>query len=91
MDSATLAWALAQSAGSRAAVLASAYTGGVTRVTFEGRTVEYRSLDELVHLVFMKGILQASSQITGTIYFYIQKTFYQDFEHSISYLFIGVI
>ena len=47
MDSATLAWALAQSAGSRAAVLASAYTGGVTRVTFEGRTVEYRSLDEL--------------------------------------------
>jgi len=28
-------------------VLASAYTGGVTRVTFEGRTVEYRSLDEL--------------------------------------------
>ena len=47
MDSATLAWALTQSAGSRAAVLASAYTGGVTRVTFEGRTVEYRSLDEL--------------------------------------------
>lgn len=47
MDSVTLAWALAQSAGSRAAVLASAYTGGVTRVTFEGRTVEYRSLDEL--------------------------------------------
>jgi hypothetical protein len=44
---ATLAWALAQPAGSRAAVLASAYTGGVTRVTFEGRTVEYRSLDEL--------------------------------------------
>ena len=28
-------------------MLASAYTGGVTRVTFEGRTVEYRSLDEL--------------------------------------------
>jgi hypothetical protein len=47
MDSATLAWALAQSAGSRAAVLASAYTGDVTRVTFEGRTVEYRSLEEL--------------------------------------------
>jgi hypothetical protein len=47
LDPATLAWALAQSVGSRAAVLASAYTGGVTRVTFEGRTVEYRSLDEL--------------------------------------------
>ena len=47
MDSATLAWALAQPAGSRAAVLSAAYTGGVTRVTFEGRTVEYRSLDEL--------------------------------------------
>jgi hypothetical protein len=47
LDPATLSWALAQPAGSRAAVLASAYTGGVTRVTFEGRTVEYRSLDEL--------------------------------------------
>jgi hypothetical protein len=47
LDPATLAWALAQPAGSRAAVLASAFTGGVTRVTFEGRTVEYRSLDEL--------------------------------------------
>jgi hypothetical protein len=38
MDPATLAWALAQPAGSRAAVLAAAYTGGVTRVTFEGFT-----------------------------------------------------
>ena len=47
MESATLAWALAQPAGSRAAVLSAAYTGGVTRVTFEGRTVEYRSLEEL--------------------------------------------
>ena len=47
MESATLAWALAQPAGSRAAVLSAAFTGGVTRVTFEGRTVEYRSLDEL--------------------------------------------
>ena len=47
METATLAWALAQPAGSRAAVLASAFTGGVTRVTFEGRTVEYRSLEEL--------------------------------------------
>ncbi|MCQ4162981.1 hypothetical protein NON00_24095 [Roseomonas sp. GC11] len=42
-----LAWALAQPAGSRAAALAAAYTGGTTRVTFDGRTVEYRSLDEL--------------------------------------------
>jgi hypothetical protein len=48
---ATLAWALAQPAGSRAAVLAAAYTGGVTRVTFEGRTVEYRSLDELARAI----------------------------------------
>jgi hypothetical protein len=47
VDPATLAWALAQPAGSRAAVLVGAYTGGVTRVTFDGRTVEYRSLDEL--------------------------------------------
>jgi hypothetical protein len=47
VDPATLAWALAQPAGSRAAVLVGAYTGGVTRVTFDGRTVEHRSLDEL--------------------------------------------
>ncbi len=47
MDPAVLAWALAQPTGSRAAVLASAYTGGTTRVTFDGRTIEYRSLDEL--------------------------------------------
>ena len=47
MDPAVLAWALAQPAGSRAAVLASAYTAGTTRVTFDGRTIEYRSLDEL--------------------------------------------
>jgi ABC-type cobalamin transport system ATPase subunit len=47
LDPATLAWALAQPVGSRAAVLVAAFTGGVTRVTFEGRTVEYRSLDEL--------------------------------------------
>jgi hypothetical protein len=47
MDPAVLAWALAQPAGSRAQVLAAAYTGGTTRVSFEGRTVEYRSLDEL--------------------------------------------
>jgi hypothetical protein len=51
MESSTLAWALAQPAGSRAAVLVGAYTGGVTRVTFEGRTVEYRSLDELARAI----------------------------------------
>jgi len=42
-----LAWALAQPAGSRAPGLAAAYTGATTRVTVEGRTVEYRSLDEI--------------------------------------------
>jgi hypothetical protein len=47
MDPTVLAWALAQPAGSRAAVLAAAYTGGTTRVSFDGRTVEYRSIDEL--------------------------------------------
>lgn len=47
MDPNVLGWALAQPAGGRAAVLAAAYTGGTTRVTFDGRTVEYRSLDEL--------------------------------------------
>ncbi|MBR0648682.1 hypothetical protein GXW78_03345 [Roseomonas terrae] len=47
MDPTVLAWALAQPAGSRAAALAAAFTGGTTRVTFDGRTVEYRSLDEL--------------------------------------------
>jgi len=47
MDPTVLAWALAQPAGTRAAVLAAAFTGGTTRVTFDGRTVEYRSIAEL--------------------------------------------
>ncbi len=47
MDPKLLAWALAQPASTRAAVLAAAFTGGTTRVTFDGRTVEYRSIDEL--------------------------------------------
>ncbi|GGC68143.1 hypothetical protein GCM10011504_52630 [Siccirubricoccus deserti] len=47
MDPTVLAWALAQPTGSRAQTLAAAFTGGTTRVTFDGRTVEYRSLDEL--------------------------------------------
>ena len=47
MDPAVLAWALVQRAGSRALGLANACTVGTTRVTFDGRTVGYRSLDEL--------------------------------------------
>lgn len=47
MDPTVLAWALTQPATSRAALLAAAFTGGTTRVTFDGRTVEYRSLHEL--------------------------------------------
>ena len=47
MNPSVLAWALAQPAGTRAAVLAAAFAGGATRITFDGRTVEYRSLHEL--------------------------------------------
>ncbi len=66
MDPATLSWALAQPAGSRAAVLASAYTGGVTRVTFEGRTVEYRSLDELARAIAaLRGAENAAARRPG--------------------------
>lgn len=43
----TLAWAIAQAAGTRARALADAYTSGTRRVTFEGRTVEYASMAEL--------------------------------------------
>jgi hypothetical protein len=42
-----LAWAIAQPTGNRWRGLADAYTAGTTRVTFEGRTVEYRSLAEI--------------------------------------------
>lgn len=38
-----LAWALAQAAGSHARELAEALASGALRVTFEGRTVEYRN------------------------------------------------
>ena len=56
MDPSVLAWALAQPSGSRAAALAAAYTGSTTRVSFDGRTVEYRSLDELGRaLVVLRG------------------------------------
>ena len=47
MNPAVLAWALSQPPESRAATLAAAYTSGTTRVSFEGRTVEYRSLEEI--------------------------------------------
>ena len=47
MDPTVLALALAQPAATRAAVLAVALTGGTTGVTFDGRTVEYRSLNGL--------------------------------------------
>lgn len=47
MDPTILAWALAHSAGSRWRGLADAFTGGTTRVSIDGRSVEYRSLDEI--------------------------------------------
>lgn len=63
MDPTVLAWALAQPAGSRAAVLAAAYTSGTTRVTFDGRTVEYRSLDELGRaLAVLRGAEMAAAR-----------------------------
>ncbi|MFL1464384.1 phage head-tail joining protein [Roseococcus sp. DSY-14] len=66
MDPAVLAWALAQPAGSRAQVLAAAYTGGTTRVSFEGRTVEYRSLDELGRaLAVLRGAEMSSARRPG--------------------------
>jgi hypothetical protein len=47
MNPTVLAWALARPAGDRWRGLAEAFAGGTTRVTFDGRTVEYRSLDEI--------------------------------------------
>jgi hypothetical protein len=47
MNRDALAWALAQPTGNRWRGLADAYTAGTNRVTFEGRTVEYRSLAEI--------------------------------------------
>ena len=47
MNPDALAWALAQPTGNRWRGLADAYTAGTNRVTFEGRTVEYRSLVEI--------------------------------------------
>ena len=62
MDPTVLAWALAQPATSRVAVLAAAFTGGTTRVTVDGRTVEYRSLDELGRAL---SILHAAENIAA--------------------------
>lgn len=47
MNPDVLAWALARPAGDRWRSLADAFAGGTTRVAFDGRTVEYRSLDEI--------------------------------------------
>lgn len=47
MTPAVLTWALAQATGSAARGLADAYTSGALRVTFEGRTVEYRTLADI--------------------------------------------
>ncbi|WP_203077297.1 phage head-tail joining protein [Falsiroseomonas ponticola] len=69
MDPAVLAWALAQPASSRAAVLAAAFTGGTTRVTFDGRTVEYRSLDELGRaLAVLRGAEMAAARRPGVTF-----------------------
>jgi hypothetical protein len=45
MNPDVLTWALAQPAGNRWRGLAEAYTAGTTRVTYEGRTIQYRGLD----------------------------------------------
>ena len=69
MDPTVLAWALAQPAGSRAAALAAAYTGGTMRVTFDGRTVEYRSLDELGRaLAVLRGAERAGARRPGVTF-----------------------
>jgi hypothetical protein len=46
LDPAVLAWALARPVGDRRRGLAEAFAAGTTRVSFEGLTVEYRSLRE---------------------------------------------
>jgi hypothetical protein len=47
MNPAILAWALGQPTGNRWRGLAEAFAGGTTRVSFEGRSIEYRSLAEI--------------------------------------------
>ena len=46
MNPDALAWALAQPTGNRWRGLADAFTSGTTRVSFDGRTVEYRSFND---------------------------------------------
>ena len=55
---------MAQAVAAGAAALAAAYTGGTTRVSFDGRTVEYRSLDELGRAL---AVLGAPPALTGTV------------------------
>ena len=47
MNPAILSWALGQPTGNRWRGLAEAFAGGTTRVSFEGRSIEYRSLAEI--------------------------------------------
>jgi hypothetical protein len=47
LDPTVLAWALARPSGDRWRSLAEAFAGGTTRVSVEGRMVEYRSLAEI--------------------------------------------
>ena len=47
MNPGVLAWAIALPVGNRWRGLADAFTAGTTRVTFDGRAVEYRSLAEI--------------------------------------------
>ena len=47
LDPAILAWALALPSSNRWRGLAEAFAGGTTRVSFEGRSIEYRSLAEI--------------------------------------------
>ncbi len=47
LDPAILAWALALPSSNRWRGLAEAFASGTTRVSFDGRAVEYRSLAEI--------------------------------------------
>lgn len=42
-----LSWAMAQPAGTPARALADAYTAGVTKVTYDGKSVDYFSVSGL--------------------------------------------
>jgi hypothetical protein len=47
LDPAILAWALTLPSSNRWRGLAEAFAGGTTRVSLEGRSIEYRSLAEI--------------------------------------------